>query len=121
MKIGALITGFLLFSGPHVGAGALLDVHASPSFSSAPATVRIRVTVAPDAANRGLAVIADSGSFSRSSEVTLEGDRAPRTIIVEYPSLPAGAYEVRGVLVGSRGQALAVAHTNITVAGAARK
>jgi hypothetical protein len=75
------------------------------------------VTVAPDAANRALDVMADSETFSRSSEVTLEGARAPRTIFVEYPSLPAGTYEVRGVLVGSRGQALAVAHTNIMVTG----
>jgi len=97
----------------------MFDVHVSPSVSVAPATVRIRVTVAPAADNRAVAIVVDSDDFFRSSEVSLEGDRAPRTIFVEYKSLPAGRYEIRGVLVGSRGQQLSVARSGVVVTGIA--
>jgi hypothetical protein len=45
------------------------------------------------------------GGLLPSSEVPLQGECAPRTIFVEYRSLPAGTYEIRGVLVGSGGHA----------------
>ena len=50
----------------------------TPSKSMAPATIRVRVGVAPDADNRVLNVIADSGAYYRSSEIQLDGDRARR-------------------------------------------
>jgi hypothetical protein len=87
----------------------------SPAVSWAPATLRIRATVAPDAANRAIAIIADSDDFFRSSEVPLEGEQAPRTTLIEYRNLPPGTYEIHGVLVGSRGKELAVAHRTVTV------
>jgi hypothetical protein len=93
------------------------NLHASPSVTAAPAVVRIRVSVAPDAANRAVAVIADSDDLFGSSEVPLPGERAPRTIFVEFRSLPAGTYEIRGVRVGSGGHALAEARAHVVVTG----
>jgi hypothetical protein len=116
MKTGRLLVGVLLLAGS-LGARSPLDLHVSPAVSSAPATLRIRATVAPDADNRAVAIIADSESFFRSSEVQLEGDKAPRNIQIEYRDLPAGRYEIRGVLVGSRGKRLAVAYSTVTVTG----
>lgn len=117
MKTGRLVAGVLLLIGPSVGARSPLDLHVSPTVSAAPATLRIRATVAPDGDNRLVAIIADSESFFRSSEVPLEGDKAPRNIFVEYPGLPPGAYEIRGVLVGSDGKQRAVAYSTVTVTG----
>jgi hypothetical protein len=85
--------------------------------TAAPATVAVRVTVPPDAANRAVAVALDCDGFFRSSEVPLDGDRAPRSIFLEYRDLPPGSYEIRGVLVGSRGEALATAQIMVTVTG----
>jgi hypothetical protein len=119
MKIGLLVGGLLVSAGSGLGAGPMFDVHVSPSVSAAPATVRIRVTVAPAADNRAVAIAVDSDDFFRSSEVALEGDRAPRTIFIEYKSLPPGRYEIRGVLVGSRGQQVGVARSGIVVTGIA--
>lgn len=60
-----------------------------------PATVRLRIRVEPDKANRALAVGIDSGEFGRSSAFTLEGERAQRTVWIEYRDVPAGEYVVR--------------------------
>lgn len=117
MKTGRLVAGVLLLIGPSVGARSPLDLHVSPTVSAAPATLRIRAMVAPDADNRAVAIIADSESFFRSSEVALEGDNAPRNIHVEYRNLPAGTYEIRGVLVGPRGKQRAIAYSTVTVTG----
>jgi hypothetical protein len=120
MKVRGLTVGLLLFIPSHTGATPAMDLHVSPSMSAAPATVRIRVTVAPNADNRALAISALSETFLRSSEVPLAGDHAPRTIFFEYPSLPEGKYEVRSVLVGTGGQPRATAHADIIVVGRQR-
>jgi len=120
MKVGILAAALLLCAGSHIDADPLLKLRVSPALSAAPATVRIRLTVAPDVANRAVTVSAVSEDFVRSSQVPLEGDQAPRTIFVEYPSLPAGQYEVRGVVVGSHGEALAMARAGIIVTGVRR-
>ncbi len=70
----------------------------------APATIRVRVGVEPDADNRVLNVIADSGAYYRSSEIQLDGERAPRLLVVEFPSLPGGSYTVQGMLRDENGR-----------------
>jgi hypothetical protein len=57
------------------------------------------------------------GAFFRSSEVALEGEKAPRNVIVEYRSLPSGIYEVRGVLVDARGKEVAATRSIVTITG----
>ena len=50
-----------------------------------------------------LEIAAVSHDFTRSSAISLDGQRAPRLSVFEYPNLPAGEYEVTAFLHGSRG------------------
>lgn len=117
MRIGALVLAAMLCAGSPVVARPTIELHVSPMVSTAPATVRIRVTVPPHADNRAVAIVADSDTFFRSSEVALEGEKAPRNVILEYRNLPSGVYEVRGVLVDVRGKEVAVARNTVTITG----
>jgi hypothetical protein len=87
----------------------------------APATIRVRLVVEPSADNRALNVIADSGGYYRSSEIQLDGDRAPRLLVVEFPSLPGGSYTVQGMLTDSSGRKSASAIQEIRVVHSARE
>lgn len=117
MRVGALVVATMLFAGSPLVARPTIELRVSPIVSAAPATVRIQVTVAPHAANRAVAIAADSDAFFRSSEVALEGEKAPRNVMVEYRNLPSGVYEVRGVLVDVHGKEVAVARSTVTVTG----
>jgi methionine-rich copper-binding protein CopC len=94
----------------------------SPAFSFAPANLVIHASVEPDAENRSMEVVADSEEFYRSSTITLEGDRAPKTTMVEFRTLPPGEYEVTVSLIGADGhrRGSAQAHVNVLESGAAR-
>ena len=109
-----LLTGSL---GTPIDAQGALELNVSPRFSSAPATLRIRATIPPDAANRAVMIVADSDAFFRASEVPLSGENAPRSVMVEYKNLPAGNYAIHGVLVGVGGKQLAAADAAVTLVG----
>ena len=117
MKIGALLGGALLVTVLPVDAGGKLAMRVSPSVSYEPASVTIQLSVEPDAGNRALAVVAESTEYFRSSQVELDGRRAPRTSVFQYRGLPAGEYFVRGALLGSRGETLATVSHNVRVVG----
>jgi hypothetical protein len=117
MRIGALVLAAMLCAGSPLVARPTIELHVSPMVAPAPATIRIRVTVPPHAENRSVAIGADSDAFFRSSEVALEGEKAPRNVIVEYRSLPSGIYEVCGVLVDARGEEVAATRSIVTVTG----
>jgi len=117
MRLGALVLAISLVGGSSLGAKPTLDLHVSPAVSTAPATVRIRITVPPDAGNRALAITADSDVYSRSSQVPLEGENSPGNIFLEYRNLPAGTYQVRGVLMNGQGKQVAVAQSILTIVG----
>ena len=51
-----------------------------------------------DQDNRAVEIVAESADFYRSSQIQLEGDKAPRTTNFEFRSLPPGTYEVRALL-----------------------
>ena len=104
------------------GAKEPLSIRVSPAFSLAPANIVIRTSAEPDAENRRMEVIADSAEFYRLSTITLEGDRAPKTMMVEFRTVPPGDYKVTAVLVGADGhrRAIAQAHINVLESGAAR-
>jgi hypothetical protein len=104
IRLAALVFSFLGLAGTGLGAGARLTMVVTPSKSMAPATIRVRVSVEPAADNRLLHVTADSGEYYRSSEIQLDGESAPRTIIVNFPSLPGGAYVVQGTLHDESGR-----------------
>src|SRR5438270_3670351 len=86
-----------------VGAGQpeRLTIRVSPAVSFAPANLVVRATITADANNRAVEIIAESADFYRSSAIELDGDRAPRTSMFEFRSLPTGSYEVKAVLRGS--------------------
>jgi hypothetical protein len=79
-----------------------LDVF--PRVSAAPAAVRIRVIVTPDATNRALQIVAESGSYYRSSMVPLDGANAASITEMTLKNLPGGEYDVVVVLVGIDGR-----------------
>jgi hypothetical protein len=81
-----------------------LAMRVSPSISFAPANLVVRATIISDPENRAVEISAESPDFYRSSEVELDGDRAPRTSVFEFRSLPPGTYEVRATLRGSGGE-----------------
>jgi hypothetical protein len=97
------------------GANQPLTVKVSPAISFAPANLIIRTSVDPDAFNRSLEVVAESGDFYRSSTVMLEGDRAPKTTQFEFRSLPPGEYEVSVVVTGADGKQRAISRAKATV------
>lgn len=100
----AILCGILMAGSMSLRAGELLTIKVSPSISFAPAFVRVQATIEADAANRAVEIIADSGDFYRSSRIPLEGDRAARTNIFEFPGLPSGEYEVTATVFGSDGR-----------------
>jgi hypothetical protein len=80
---------------------AALDIR--PRLAFAGSDVRILVRVPPDPDNRRLRVTIDSGSFARTSEIDLEGVRAPGAHWFNLPALPAGDYLVEAVVYSSTG------------------
>jgi hypothetical protein len=97
------------------GAKKPISIQVSPVMSFAPANLMIRARLEPDADNREIEVVAQSDDFYRSSAIQLEGDRAPRTLMFEFRSVPSGEYQVTAVVVGTNGQQRAVARSSVHV------
>ena len=89
----------------------------TPRVAFAPANLIVRATVAADEQNRAIEIIADSRDFYRSSEIQLDGERAPRLTQITFHDVPQGLYEIRAVLKGSTGHELAATHTQVDVVG----
>ena len=98
-----------------------LDIHVTPAVAMAPANLRVRATIEANRSNRAIEIIAESDDFYRSSEIPLDGDRAPRTTQLEFRGLPGGIYAVRAVLKGANGGVLALARQEINVVGSAQE
>jgi hypothetical protein len=88
---------------------------ASPSFAFAPAWLRIRVSVEPNAANRTLTIAAESDGYYRSSLIELEGDSGPQTYFVEFKHVPAGAYELSAVVRNGSGKDVGIATQGVRI------
>jgi hypothetical protein len=95
--------------------GEQLRLAVSPLQSFAPSTLNIRARVVPHADNRALTIIAESEDFYRSSDVPLEGDHAPATIMIQFRGLPSGEYRVSGVVTDSMGRRRAIADQQVRV------
>ena len=101
----AVTAGLCLTSGsPALEGAQALRLNVSPTVAPAPAMVRVRAMVEPSDDNRFLEIVTESRDFFRSSRVDLSGLTAPRLAVFEYPNLPPGIYEVRGVLIGTTGK-----------------
>src|SRR5262245_5021904 len=114
MNARVMVCGMCLFTltvapTTFVAAKEPLSIRVSPAVSFAPANLIIQTRVDPDPYNRALEIVAESGDFYRSSTVQLEGDRAPKTTMFEFRSLPPGEYEVRASVIGADGQPKAIA------------
>lgn len=114
-----LLTAVISLLALPAGAGDKLSMKVSPAVAFAPANLVVRAYVAADADNRAIEVIAESADFYRSSQMELDGDKAPRTNVFEFRSLPTGTYQVSAVLMGAQGQrALVRSQVNVMASGA---
>ena len=110
-----LLVGLLIASADPLGANARLTMTVSPAVAFAPANLTMRARVVPDSRNRMLQIIAESDGYYRSSDIQLDGDRAPRTTLVHFKSVPGGVYEVSAILKGVGDEELAFARYALTV------
>ena len=105
----------LLVVSTALAAGERLTVRVSPAVAFAPANLVVKAMVEANKDNRSIEIIAESEDFYRSSEMPLDGDRAPRTAVFQFRSLPGGKYLVRAVLRGAGGHELAYSEVNMNV------
>ena len=85
------------------GSDIPLRMEVAPSVARAPALLTVRVVVPRAQINRRLHVVAESPEFYTSSEVDLPGEHAPAMSVFEFRNLPAGLYEITGVVIDARG------------------
>lgn len=111
MKVAGATLAILIAASAGQGATERLALRVTPNVSSAPSTVIINATVAKNSANRFLAIEADSGSFYRSSEIQLDGDRAPLVTQVFLKNLPSGEYTIAAELRDNMGGRTVVRRT----------
>ena len=105
----------LVAAAPLAGDGSA-RIRASPRMAGSPATVSVTVTVERRERNRALTVTIDSGDYYRSSELPLEGDKAPRSHSIRYVGLPANEYQIVGAVRTQTGS-IAIARTSVLVTG----
>lgn len=106
----------LLVGATGISADEKLTLKVTPNVSSAPGTVVVRATVARNASNRVLHIEADSGSFFRSSQIQLDGDRAPLVTEIRLKNLPSGDYTVVALLQDDAGHQTRVRQTVVVLA-----
>lgn len=113
----AIGTTILLLAGSAgINAGEKLTLKVTPNLSSASSTVVVRAKAAKDAHNRVLQIGADSGTFYRSSQIQLDGDRAPLVTEIHLKNLPSGEYTVVAVLLDEMGHQTVVRRTALVLA-----
>ncbi len=108
MRLRNTVLWFAILTGVSVASGHAtedrLRIDVSPRMSVAPAVIRIRAIVTPDATNRALQIVAESGSYYRSSMVPLDGANAAAITEMTLKNLPGGDYDVMVVLVDADGR-----------------
>ena len=114
MRLALFLTAVFLTAAPINGTESL-KMSVSPAQSLAPAYLRVRVTVEPNAVNRTVVVVAESDAYYRSSEMPLEGEQGPRTLLFEFRGVPSGDYQIRGVVGDAKGHEVATAKQNVFV------
>lgn len=116
LTLAAATTVGLLIASGSSGASEKLMLRVTPNVSSAPSTVVVKATVARSADNRWLRIEADSGAFYRSSDVELDGDKAPLVTEIRLNNLPSGEYSVIAVLRNNLGEQTVVRRSALVLA-----
>ena len=119
MRAHIFASALFLSSAVSINANEPLTMAVSPVQSFAPTNLTIRIHVEPDAANRALEVVAESGEYYRSSRIQLDGAEAPHTISLEMRNIPGGDYDVRGALIDGAGRERAAARRQVIVLASA--
>jgi hypothetical protein len=116
MKVRAFLFGILMLTSTlPAGAGERMTLKVTPAVSFAPANLIVQAVIMADADNRAVEIVAESPEFYRSSMIQLEGDKAARTNVFEFRSLPPGMYEVRANLFGPANQMRATLRQQVNV------
>ena len=111
----ALLLAGILMAVAQLGGTETLKMKVSPMQSFAPANLYVRLSIEPNANNRVVSVVAESEDYFRSSEVALEGNQGPRTVLVQFRSVPGGEYEIRGTVGDAVGNEVASARQSVFV------
>ena len=111
----AILCGVLLMLSAPLGADNRLTIQVSPAVAFAPANLVVKTMIQADHENRSVEIVAESDSFYRSSQVELDGEKAPRTTMFEFRSVPGGTYDVAATLFNASGKPLRVVHTQVDV------
>jgi hypothetical protein len=123
MKIRACCFAILMMTTVvRAGGGEKLIVKVTPAIAFAPANLIVRAMIDASDQNRAVEVVAESPEFYRSSEIQLNGEKAPRTSTFEFRSLPSGTYEVTARLLDSTGKerASTTSQVNVMAGGGGR-
>ena len=123
MRIALTLAGLCALVPATLSAGndERLSLRVSPIVAMAPANVTVQALIDADEENRALEVTVESEDFLRRSQIELHGKSAPRVSVFELRDIPTGVYEVRAVLMGSRGpRATSLKLVKITPAPGAR-
>ena len=115
MRMVFAVCGLIGMSVLPAGSGQPLTLALSPAHAFAPATVRIRARVEPNADNRVLTIVADGPNFYRRSDVPLEGEEAPRTFELWFRDVPPGDYEVSAILTTTSDRPRVAGRSSMTV------
>ena len=116
MKVRTVVCGIVVMTWAlPLGAGDRITMKVSPAVASAPTNLIIRTMIEANENNRTMEIVAESPKFYRSSEIQLNGERAPRTAMFEFRSVPGGTYEVRATVRDQGGNTLASAWQQVNV------
>ena len=99
-----VVAALVIASASTAATSERLTLRVTPNVSSAPTTLIVRTYIAPNAKNRRLRIEADGGSFYRSSEIQLDGDKAPMLTEFRFKSLTSGDYTVMATRVDVAGK-----------------
>lgn len=101
MRSFILTLALIVVAAPSGQSSERLTMKLIPTVGPAPAVLTIRTHIQPSTDNRTLKVVVQSGDYFRSSEVGLDGDRAPRANEWVFRGIPAGRYAVTASLNGT--------------------
>ena len=112
LSLGALV---LALASPAAAVGAATGT-GQPSAAAAavspparlvvqsPGTIEFEILIRPTAQTDALRIVADSGTFYRSTTIGLAGEDSQRVHTFEWRGFPAGEYDVVGELISASGR-----------------